>query len=208
MIEDQGVPPSGSGHSGDPEPQERLGHSASVPNAMVERMARAMFDCYHGYNLETRQMLWQQARYGLLRQAERALRAMREPTDEMIEAAAATAGMKAVNSAMTLHQARGYGFAEGSFTAGSPLHQAWRAMIDAASAIEAQRAIDSEAGVVADESATAQPGRPDTPDSPEIAALIVAARDVIERRSPGTQTERLERLEKALAGVSKEEGES
>ena len=66
------------------------------------------------------------------RKARAAISAMREPSEAMIEAAAATPGMKAASSAMELHQARGYGFDEGAFHDGSPLHQAWRAMIDAA----------------------------------------------------------------------------
>lgn len=53
----------------------------------------------------------------------------REPTEEMLEAAAATPGMKAASDAMVLHQARGYGFDAGSFVDGSPLEQAYRAMI-------------------------------------------------------------------------------
>lgn len=56
----------------------------------------------------------------------------REATAEMIEAGANTPGMKAASSAMQLHQARGYGFAEGAFDDGSPLAQAWRAMYDVA----------------------------------------------------------------------------
>ena len=61
-----------------------------------------------------------------------ALEAIREPTDAMIDAAASTPGMKACNDAMMLHQARGLGFNGDAFKGGSPLHQAWRAMIDAA----------------------------------------------------------------------------
>jgi hypothetical protein len=67
------------------------------------------------------------------RVARAAILALREPTEAMIAAAAETPGMKAANSAMELHQARGYGFAEGSFDGGSPLEQAWKAMIDVAS---------------------------------------------------------------------------
>lgn len=55
-----------------------------------------------------------------------------EPSEAMLEAAAATPGMKACNDAMILHQARGYDFSAGSFADGSPLQQAWRAMVDAA----------------------------------------------------------------------------
>lgn len=55
---------------------------------MVELIAKAMFDCHRGYNAETQERMWQMARYGLMRQAERALVAMREPTREMVEAAA------------------------------------------------------------------------------------------------------------------------
>lgn len=58
------------------------------------------------------------------------LQAIRTPSEGMLEAAAETPGMKAASDAMVMHQARGYGFAEGSFDAGSPLHQAWTAMID------------------------------------------------------------------------------
>jgi hypothetical protein len=65
--------------------------------------------------------------------AREAILALREPTEAMIAAAAETPGMQAANSAMQLHQARGYGFAEGSFDGGSPLEQAWKAMIDVAS---------------------------------------------------------------------------
>lgn len=63
----------------------------------------------------------------------------REPTQVMIDAAAATPGMKAANDTMTLHQARGYGFKAGAFDDGSPLHQAWRAMVDAALTITPER---------------------------------------------------------------------
>lgn len=66
-------------------------------------------------------------------EARAAIAAMREPTEAMIDAAAATPGMKAASDTMVLHQARGYGFDADAFKAGSPLHQAWRAMIDAAS---------------------------------------------------------------------------
>jgi hypothetical protein len=124
--------------------------------SFVERIARAMFDCYRGYNAETQEMLWQQARYGLMRQAELALAAMREPTDEMIDAAAATPGMKACSDTMIMHQARGYGFDADAFKTGSPLHQAWRAMIDAAQAIEAGTAGTTQIGPVEDESAVAE----------------------------------------------------
>jgi len=61
-----------------------------------------------------------------------AITAMREPTDEMIDAAAETPGMKACSATMVLHQCRGYSLDPEAFKAGSPLHQAWRAMIDAA----------------------------------------------------------------------------
>jgi hypothetical protein len=60
----------------------------------------------------------------------------REPTDAMIEAGAATPGMKAASDAMVMHQARGYGFDADAFNEGSPLHQAWRAMWDAAMSSE------------------------------------------------------------------------
>ncbi len=63
----------------------------------------------------------------------------REPTQAMIDAAAETPGMVAASSAMEMHQVRGYGFAEGSFDAGSPLHQAWRAMLEVAIAAGARQ---------------------------------------------------------------------
>ena len=56
----------------------------------------------------------------------------REPTNAMIEAAAATSGMKACNDALGLYQARGYNLDQAAFRDGSPLHQAWRAMVDTA----------------------------------------------------------------------------
>ena len=60
------------------------------------------------------------------------LRSIREPSEAMLNAAAETPGMKAASAAMIMHQARGYGFSEGAFDAGSPLLQAWHAMIDVA----------------------------------------------------------------------------
>lgn len=71
----------------------------------------------------------------------------REPTDAMIEAAAATPGMKACNDAMVLHQCRGYGFGGKPFEDGSPLHQAWRAMFDTALAMTTAA---PEKGIVTD----------------------------------------------------------
>ncbi len=58
------------------------------------------------------------------------LKAIREPDEAMMTAAAETPGMKAASSAMEIHQIRGYGFDPGAFTDGSPLEQAWRAAID------------------------------------------------------------------------------
>lgn len=43
---------------------------------LVETMAKAMFDCYRGYNKETQEMLWKQAEYQLRSQAKRALSAI------------------------------------------------------------------------------------------------------------------------------------
>lgn len=63
---------------------------------------------------------------------EELLRSLREPTNAMLSAAEATPGMTAVNDAMVLHQARGYDFNGDAFKDGSPLRQAWCAMIDAA----------------------------------------------------------------------------
>ena len=52
------------------------------------------------------------------------------PSEEMIEAAGETPGMKAVNNAMALYQIRGFTFSPDAFPDGkSPLHQAWEAMI-------------------------------------------------------------------------------
>lgn len=53
---------------------------------MIEKMARAMFDCYGGYNAETREMMWQRERYTLELKAKCALQALRDPTPEMVEA--------------------------------------------------------------------------------------------------------------------------
>lgn len=64
--------------------------------------------------------------------ADAVLDALREPDEAMLAAMMKTPGMKAADSAMQLHQARGYGFDPKAFEAGSPLQQAWRAAIDAA----------------------------------------------------------------------------
>jgi hypothetical protein len=129
--------------------------SVGIPNAddMIERVARALFDREWELSVPpVRDEVWldeEQRRY-FRESAEAAICAMREPTDAMISAAAETPGMEAANSAMTLHQARGYGFKAGSFDAGSPLHQAWRAMIDAAQGTEARRAETENTGSVHD----------------------------------------------------------
>lgn len=57
------------------------------------------------------------------------LSTLMNPTPEMIEDGAETPGMKAIDACMGMHQARGYGFAEGAFDEGSPLLQAWQAML-------------------------------------------------------------------------------
>ena len=121
---------SPSGRAGRPTDQAPagLGDTATIPNAMVERIARAIFLVEHpgaSWSGGRARAIWFSRAYA-------ALEAARDPTDVMIEAAAATPGMKAASAAMQLHQARGYGFAAGSFDDGSPLHQAWRAMINAA----------------------------------------------------------------------------
>lgn len=64
--------------------------------------------------------------------ARAAIAAMNPPTEGMIAKAAATPGMQAASGAMALHQARGYRFDPADFENGSPLHQAWQAMIDEA----------------------------------------------------------------------------
>lgn len=68
----------------------------------------------------------------LFRHADAVLEAMREPDEGMMTAACNTPGMKACDSAMQLHQARGYGFDPAAFADGSPIVQAWRAAIDKA----------------------------------------------------------------------------
>lgn len=70
MATDNGRVPDGTGLSqAEPQSSQGLGPSREV----AELMARAMFDCYRGYNAETQEMLWQRARYGLILQAERGL---------------------------------------------------------------------------------------------------------------------------------------
>lgn len=63
-----------------------------------------------------------------------ALRAMQNPTQGMVEAGANTPGMKAVSDLAIMSQARGYDFPEDALAGGSPLEQAWSAMV--ATAIE------------------------------------------------------------------------
>lgn len=123
-LRGSGLRPSGGAV---PSPAEPL-----VPNAdpaLAWRVAMAIYCEY-----ENRPLYAQGQMNGVLAAelAVAAIRAMREPTDAMIEAAALTPGMKAASGAMVMHQARGYGFDAGAFEDGSPLHQAWRAMIDAA----------------------------------------------------------------------------
>lgn len=55
-----------------------------------------------------------------------------EPTAEMIEAAGNTPGMQAIDSASATHQLRGNPLPAAAFADGSPLHQAYRAMLAAA----------------------------------------------------------------------------
>jgi hypothetical protein len=55
-----------------------------------------------------------------------------EPTPEMIRAAASTPGMKAIDDSSAIMQLRGYPLDKKHFEAGSPLQQAWRAMLAAA----------------------------------------------------------------------------
>ncbi len=58
------------------------------------------------------------------------IRAIREPSEEMIEAMAETPGMKAISAAATIHQLRGYPIDPAAMESGSPLAQAWRAGLD------------------------------------------------------------------------------
>lgn len=105
---------------------------------MREKIARAFYEQRSRFTIQPNRRTYDELddvqRAQLLASADAVLDAIREPTESMVAAAAETPGMKAVSSAMELHQARGYGFEPGSFDDGSPLHQAWRAMIDAAKA--------------------------------------------------------------------------
>lgn len=60
------------------------------------------------------------------------LQAIREPSEGMVAAAADTPGMKAVAAQVSMQAARGYPLPPESCADGSPLEQAWKAMIDAA----------------------------------------------------------------------------
>lgn len=70
---------------------------------------------------------------GYVRNAIAVLQAIREPDEAMIEAAANTPGMKAVNDMVMMQAARGYPLPPEAVVDGkSPLEQAWAAMLDAA----------------------------------------------------------------------------
>lgn len=55
--------------------------------------------------------------------------ALETPSEGMVEAAAETPGMKVANDAMMLQQGRGYPIDPAAFADGSPLQQAWKAML-------------------------------------------------------------------------------
>lgn len=55
-----------------------------------------------------------------------------EPTAEMITAAAATPGIRAIDAASSSHQLRGNPLPAEAFATGSPIQQAYRAMLNAA----------------------------------------------------------------------------
>lgn len=61
-----------------------------------------------------------------------------EPTPEMTAAAAATPGIQAIDGASQVHQARGYPLPASAFLDGSPLEQAWRAMLAASPTLNEQ----------------------------------------------------------------------
>lgn len=110
--------------------QEAGSHDRRVVGSMTRTAARALAlsqsgeDCFDALEPEAQEALRENVRA--------VLRTLREPSEAMIEAAAETPGMKAASNAMAMHQARGYGFDKGSFVDGSPLQQAWHAMVDAA----------------------------------------------------------------------------
>jgi hypothetical protein len=66
-----------------------------------------------------------------------------EPTDAMLAAAAATPGIKAIDSASTIHQMRGNKIDSSGWGGRSPLQQAWAAMLSAAPAQDAPSAQDA-----------------------------------------------------------------
>ena len=55
-----------------------------------------------------------------------------EPTPEMTHAAAMTPGMRAIDNSSAIMQLRGYPLDKAAFLDGSPLEQAWSAMLSAA----------------------------------------------------------------------------
>ena len=57
-----------------------------------------------------------------------------EPTEEMLRAAAQTPGIRAIDDASRMHQLRGNPINKAAVSDGSPLLQAWRAMLAAAPA--------------------------------------------------------------------------
>jgi len=59
----------------------------------------------------------------------RVLECLLSPDEEIFTAAADTPGMKAASMAMEMYQVRGYSFDDSAFATGSPLQQAWYAMI-------------------------------------------------------------------------------
>jgi hypothetical protein len=159
---------SPSGRAGRPTAQaaKRLGDTATIPNAVVLDRMRVYLGPFLTAEGLYGQLLGKQAG-AVYDAAIKALAALRQPTEAMIDAAAATPGMMACNSAMVLHQVRGYGFDADAFRDGSPLHQAWLAMFDAASRIEARSAGTGNTDPARKgESLTAEGGDANTPSQP------------------------------------------
>lgn len=92
---------------------------------MIERVSQAIWD---NLPVETRGNDPSVLRYP----AVAAIEAMREPTEAMVIAFMDTPGMIAVEAQVRIQAARGYSMPASAMEGGSPLHQGWRAAMDAA----------------------------------------------------------------------------